>query len=223
MEGTALRGHSKRIGCVTFSPDGLIIASCSSDSSIRLWNLASHACVAVLDGHSDWVTCIAFSPDGETLASGSKDKTICLWDLATNTRKTELGGDNPQPISCIAFSPEGSTFVSGSRKDGTVRLWDVVTGEPKSRPLEGHTMKIASLAFSPDGQLLASASNDSDIRFWDLTLPQPETKFTLDTKSAWVQSIAFFRSSQRVASAVYDKIRLWDLAELGRVGDVVPV
>ena len=68
---------------VCFSPDGRMVASGSSDSdsTLRLWDVETGACVRTLEGHGRHVTSVCFSPDGKQLASGSFDRTARLWLL----------------------------------------------------------------------------------------------------------------------------------------------
>ena len=65
---------------VAFHPKENILASCSLDKSIKLWNLDTGAELSTMTGHSKRVLSVAFSADGQWVMSGSSDKTIRLWD-----------------------------------------------------------------------------------------------------------------------------------------------
>src|SRR5262245_45484368 len=82
LRGT-LKGHTKAVVCVAYSPDGKTLASGSLDTTVKLWDVRTGKERATLKGHTDKVWSVAFSPDGKTLASGSHDKTIKLWDVQT--------------------------------------------------------------------------------------------------------------------------------------------
>src|SRR5688572_14345778 len=76
-----LRGHTGFIGRIAWSPDGRMVASPSSDDTIRLWDVETGACIHTMKGHKSGVTSVAFDPTGQTLASGSNDSTVKLWDV----------------------------------------------------------------------------------------------------------------------------------------------
>src|SRR5262249_32967657 len=61
------RGHEAEVHSAAFSPDGHLLASCSSDHTVRVWPTDGGAC-RVLSGHTDYVYAVAFHPDGRRLA-----------------------------------------------------------------------------------------------------------------------------------------------------------
>src|SRR5258706_581886 len=78
-----LRGHTDWIGRIAWSPDGRMLASPSSDKTIRLWDTETGECLRTLEGHAEAVNSVAFDPAGRTLASASDDNTVRLWEPAS--------------------------------------------------------------------------------------------------------------------------------------------
>ena len=76
-----MKSHPDNVNILCFSPDGQILASGSSDHTIRLWDIATSEQKKTFTGHTSSIESVRFSPDGQTLASGSWDGTVLLWDL----------------------------------------------------------------------------------------------------------------------------------------------
>ena len=106
-----LLGHSETVESVavsSVSSDGsLRILSgggydgSAKDCSVRVWDAASGAQVAVLQGHSNTVGCITVMSDGRLAASASDDRTICVWDLASLSLRARLEGHEYSVFSVL--------------------------------------------------------------------------------------------------------------------------
>ena len=209
---TTLEGHWSAVNSVCFSPDGTLLASGSSDATIRLWDVKTGNRLHTLTGHRYGVYSVSFSPDGSLLASGSRDDTIRLWDVKTGKRLHTLTGHNDN-VRSVSFSPDGSLLASGS-SDDTMGLWDVKTGS-HLRTLTGDRGDVLSVSFSPDGSLLASGRLDRTIRLWDV---RTGSHLRTLTHGGVVTSVSFSPDSSLLASGSWDDtIRLWDVRTGKRV------
>jgi len=65
------------------------IATCSSDKTVRIWNIINYPCIKVFHGHSGYV-CALFELPNNVLVSGSHDRSIKFWDLDTKMLKKTI-------------------------------------------------------------------------------------------------------------------------------------
>ncbi len=206
-------GKKGEVSSVAFSPDGRTLVSGSSDTTIKIWNLATGQEIRTLNGHSSWVNSVAFSPDGKTLASGSSDDTIKIWNLVIGQEIRTLNGHPNEVWSnevwSVAISPDARTLASGNRTYGIIKIWNLATGQ-EIRTLKGHPNSVWSLAFSPDSKTLASGSEDTDIKIWNLATGQ-EIR-SLNDHSMSVNSVAISPDGRTLVSGSNDTIRIWNLA-----------
>ena len=158
--------HSHPVNTIAFSPRGDTIASCSSDETVRLWDVQTGKHLRVMIGHTDSVSQVSFSPDGRVLLSSSRDNTIRLWDVETGAEIRQFSGGS-EGIRSVTFSPDGNTIVTGE-DDSTIRFWNYHSGV-LSHTFTGHKGSVTRLVFSPDGQTLASRSADGTVLIWDVT------------------------------------------------------
>ncbi len=166
-----LKGHTRWVRSVSFSLDGMLLASGDAEGTLILWNVATKQRIANLEGHFFGVNSVSFSPDG-TLASGAGDRTVKLWDVATRQNIATLDG-HTSSVTSVAFSPDGTLLASGDAR-GVIMLWNAANEERIAR--FAHRGGVHSVAFAPDGGILASGSRDGTIALWDIsgwTGPRP--------------------------------------------------
>lgn len=153
------KGHQQAVRGLTYSNSGNLIASVSSDDSIRLWHATSGQS-RVLGKHQGDTWGVAFSPDDELVLSGGEDNVIRVWSANTGQLLQELT-DHTGAVLEVTFSPDGKWLASGG-DDYSIKIWDTQTWQVV-KTLTGDFYSVYALRFSPDGQLLISAGRDKGL------------------------------------------------------------
>jgi WD40 repeat protein len=123
------KGHKDGVFCVAFSPDGKLLASGSSDHTIKLWRVADATVIGEFVNprlqsqpgtasgpvaHPGWVYGLRFSPDGKYLISaGNAPRNrgyLALWNVpdCTLAAARELATG---PIYGLTLSPDGARLA----------------------------------------------------------------------------------------------------------------
>jgi WD40 repeat protein len=79
----SIPGHISSVTGLAFHPGGTVLASCSKDRTVRLWNPANGQPLTPkpLEGHTAWVQGVVFVAQGTRLASIGADRTVRVWNL----------------------------------------------------------------------------------------------------------------------------------------------
>lgn len=186
-----LEGHENEVKCVAWSASGTLLATCSRDKSIWIWeceNYEDPECVSVMQEHSQDVKCVNWHPTEELLASGSYDDDIRLWrdDGDDWVCCSVLKGHDGTVWALDFESPESldtpARLVSASG-DSTVRVWRR-TADPASKP--------------KDANAVPSIIRPSQDQIWEeeATLPSAH--------QGDIYTVAWSHHSNRIASAGSD-------------------
>jgi WD40 repeat protein len=123
-------------GCMTFAPDGRVLAVENADLTISLWETATgkergRLGKAQAGDHDPRIPnrTLAFSPDGGLLATKAGHE-IAIWDVPAAKEIARLKGHEAD-ITALAFFPGGKALVSGS-EDTTILVWE--TADLKRAP-----------------------------------------------------------------------------------------
>jgi WD40 repeat protein len=213
-----LDGHDSEIKSLGFAPTAPLLATCSRDKSVWIWEELeddNFETVAVLQEHEGDVKCVAWSPVEELLASGSYDDQIRLWredvdDWACCTVLEGHGGT----VWWVEF--EGAERVGALAK--TEGLDDAQTALLESR--------------DQAGPRLASCSDDMTIRIWR-RIPKdkpaeptgqgkmPTIWKNKDFEEEWVQEVKLPQVHERAVYALSWSKKTGRIVSTGSDGKIV--
>ncbi|KAK1820259.1 Lissencephaly-1 [Friedmanniomyces endolithicus] len=246
-----LKSHTKAVLDIDYGgPRGnTLLASCSSDLTIKLWDPADeYKNIRTLPGHDHSVSSVRFIPSGAAgaplsgnlLASASRDKTIRIWDVTTGYCLRTLRG-HADWVRALAPSPDGRWLLSTS-SDQSARMWDL--GQPDSNALKqtfaAHEHVVECCAFAPastyphlaalaglkeappassSAEYLATGGREKVIRIFAIN---GICFKTLTGHDNWVRALVFHPGGKYLLSCADDKtIRCWDLAQEGKCVRVI--
>lgn len=222
VEGTQelnrLESHSQNVNAVSYSPDGNLIATASSDRTIKIWHKEGKL-LSTSPEHQDRVIALAFSPNGKLLASTSADNTLRLWRIENNqfTFLRQLRGHQDW-VTSVAFSPNGEMIASASR-DGTIKLW----GKDGTNidTLSAHEGWVNDVTFSPllDNQnpsstLLASGGEDGTLKLWSVNQNNIQQLHNLQADEGRIKQLTFSPDGSKITAACENGIvKVWQVTD----------
>ncbi|KAF8325780.1 WD40-repeat-containing domain protein [Cantharellus anzutake] len=229
-----LQGHEDRAWHLAWNPSRSLVATCSSDKSVRLYSyrrspdgaegspsLEFRTADVIPTGHSKTVRSIAWSPSGENLATASFDSTVAIFSRSENRDDETASGEwecvstlegHESECKSVGYSCTGTLLASCSR-DKSVWIWEVQPDadfECMSVLME-HTQDVKCLAWHPKEEILASASYDDTIKLY---IDDPEDDWypftTLSGHTSTVWSLSFSPCGNYLASCSDDRsLKIW--------------
>jgi hypothetical protein len=148
---------------LSFSPDGRLLATGTTDGVLRLWRTEDGTLASELEGHTKCIYEARFSPSGTLIATVGPDALIRLWDVQRGALRATLEG-HTGTVWQLGFLPDGKTLIS-TGADKTVRLWDVESARPLAK-LTRHRAGVWKMAISPMGDAFATGDDRNVVLLW---------------------------------------------------------
>lgn len=195
-----------------------IVATCSSDKTVRVYSLTNFKLLSTITGgHKRSVRTCAWKPhvQGESvLATGSFDATVGIWRRWDSYGRTDAGW---------GLSSGDIEAVNGEEHDGNGSNADEDEEWRFAVLLDGHDSEVKSVSWSPSGMLLATCARDKSIWIWE-DLDDGDNNFetvaVMQEHGGDVKCVAWHPVEECLASGGYDDtIRVWreDLDDWGQV------
>jgi WD40 repeat protein len=176
-----------------------IIATASSDNTIKIWDLNKNLLIKTLEGHTSFIYCLALLSDGN-IASGSGDKSIKIWDGENDYKYINALNGHTDGVKCLLVLKNGN-LISRSW-DKCIRVWDYKSYKC-IKTIEDHTRYGVSLINLIDG-FYASGYEDNTIKIWNTnnecvnTIKDDNSVFSL-----------LLLPENNIASGSYQTIKIW--------------
>ncbi|EEQ88621.2 small nucleolar ribonucleoprotein complex subunit [Blastomyces dermatitidis ER-3] len=154
-----LKPHTSPVVTSAIDVTGTLLATGSSDGSIKIWDIRRGFATHTFHGHGGVISALCFfeaagSNAADELSSNRKSKGSKSTYDSNNSRHGDFGP-----------STAGFRLASGS-EDGKIRVWDLHKRKTIAS-LESHVSVVRSLSFSPSENALLSASRDKTLIMWD--------------------------------------------------------
>ncbi|KAL4532568.1 hypothetical protein Ndes2437B_g02965 [Nannochloris sp. 'desiccata'] len=195
-----------------------VLASCSADTTVKIWDVAECKLSHTLTYHTNKVQAVAWNPaEGQILLSGGFDQRVCMADMRTPGGEP-ASWDLPADVEALAWDPHNPTCFAVSSENGEVLFYDA-RGGAGSKPmmqLAAHSKATSALSFNPAVKgMILTASTDKKIKLWGLDIGSgtaPELLASEDLKIGAIFSASFCRDAPMVLAAGGAKgaVAVWD-------------
>ncbi|OWK51609.1 Coronin-2B [Lonchura striata] len=174
-----------------------IIASCSEDTSVLIWNLEIGEPVKMIDCHADVILCMSFNSDGSLLATTCKDKKLRVLEPRSGRVLQEASCKNHRVNRVVFLGSTKRLLTTGVSRWNTrqIALWDQ---EDLSMPLmEEEIDGLSGLLFpfydADTHMLYLAGKGDGNIRYYEIGSEKPYLSYLMEFRSPAPQKGLVFR------------------------------
>ncbi|XP_017776830.1 PREDICTED: guanine nucleotide-binding protein subunit beta-5-like [Nicrophorus vespilloides] len=204
-----------------YAPSGNLVACGGLDNKVTVYPLSLDEDVTLrkktVGTHTSYMSCCIFPNSDQQILTGSGDSTCALWDVESGQLLQSFHGHSADVMTIdLAPSETGNTFVSGSC-DKLVLIWDMRSGHCV-QSFEGHESDVNSVKFHPSGDAVATGSDDSTCRLFDLRADKEVATYSKESIIFGVNSVDFSVSGRLLFSGYNDyTVNVWDTLKCVRV------
>ncbi|THV01436.1 WD40 repeat-like protein [Dendrothele bispora CBS 962.96] len=207
--------------CLSWNKSGELLAVASYDSILRICDLQGKIYFQH-NKHQGPIFTTRFSPSGRWLLTASLDGTSCLWDVANKRLHKQY---RVHTDCCLDVDWINDTTFASCGADKFIHILSVDQENP-IKTFSGHKDEINQIKVNPTGTRLASCSDDTTTRIWDVSnisnqadaipgLDASANAILLEGHTHSVSTLGWYKlpgtSKELLATGSFDgATRLWD-------------
>nr|XP_019966151.1 PREDICTED: telomerase protein component 1 isoform X1 [Paralichthys olivaceus] len=167
------------MNCVTFDPEGRLLAAGCWNGKVIVWNWLQNKTQTSLCGHQRSVRSVSFSSSSSMLCSGSISGEVRVWSVPTSTCVGCFQAHRGA-TEVLTFLDEGAMLLSGG-SDHMLQLWSGGLGrsvtalksdnfdlEPPQKKLKTVNSVFAALCVAVNGDYAAVGYHGEGIKLFNL-------------------------------------------------------
>jgi WD40 repeat protein len=163
----AAAAAEKPLRAVSFSPDGVYLATAGDDGLVHLWDAQTGAPVETFPAQAAPIKVVAYAASG--LVALTANNAGVAWNYGTEWKLERTIGSPDDAtqivdrVTGIDFSHNGKLIATGSgepSRSGEVKIWSTENGQLVQALKEPHSDSVFGLEFSPDDTMLATCGAD---------------------------------------------------------------
>ncbi|XP_061030229.1 katanin p80 WD40 repeat-containing subunit B1 isoform X2 [Eubalaena glacialis] len=189
---------------------GRLLATGGDDCRVNLWSINKPNCIMSLTGHTSPVESVRLNTPEELIVAGSQSGSIRVWDLEAAKIFISIEVMHSLKSQMLVVHKWSQWKEEALPHSGPLQGPQPSVLSPVLRTLMGHKANICSLDFHPYGEFVASGSQDTNIKLWDIR--RKGCVFRYRGHSQAVRCLRFSPDGKWLASAADDHtVKLWDL------------
>ena len=204
---------------VSWHPSGKKLASVDTDHTVRIWDVLTGECTAVLKKQGveaqkpvrsqkdvrSQKHVISWHPNQERLASSSPDCSIVIWDLEDRALEIALRG-HTGGITNVFWYTGGERLISVAM-DRTIWVWDIDNQHCVAK-LDHYCTSITKVIYHTQYKCLAMLKQDKFLSFYEL----PDRLFHKEANhSTRITNAFWLPNEEHLATSSLDMLKIWKI------------
>ncbi|XP_063150869.1 coronin-2A isoform X3 [Candoia aspera] len=186
-------GHRGNVLDIKWNPfDDFVIASCSEDATIMIWNLDTKECtiqtpIKTIGFHTDVILSMSFNTDGSLLATVCRDRKIRIIDPRAGTVFQEASSKSHRANKVVFLGNLKKLLTTGTSRwnNRQIALWDQ---DDLSVPLleedvDGSSGLLFPFYDTDTHMLYVLSRGDGNIRYYEISLEKPYLNYLMEYRS----------------------------------------
>lgn len=189
-----ITGHQRGLRSASWSPSESILASCSTDGTVMLWDLSKtepqqiksfHGLIPTTSSESELTVEAAWHPSGTSFILPGKTHELIVVSFDVDRKEWKRSGSLVAPddsaiptasgdISYLSFSPNGR-YLAAATTSGHITIWEWSSRRPLR--FKSSEALVTSISWHPSLDALAWTDNAGQLHRWTgvvgTALPSP--------------------------------------------------